>query len=47
MDLQFYRDLINLRKTHPALMLEKENTEARVNSEAENCEVKRWNNNKS
>lgn len=43
----FYRDLINLRKTHPALMqLEKENTEARVNSEQKIVEVKRWNNNK-
>jgi maltooligosyltrehalose trehalohydrolase len=43
----FYRDLINLRKNHPALMqLEKENTEARVNSEQKIVEVKRWNNNK-
>jgi maltooligosyltrehalose trehalohydrolase len=43
----FYRDLINLRKKHPALMhLEKENTEARVNSEQKIVEVKRWNNDK-
>ncbi len=43
----FYRDLINLRKNHPALMqLEKENTEARVNSEQKIVEVKRWNNDK-
>lgn len=43
----FYRDLINLRKKHPALRhLEKENTEARVNSEQKIVEVKRWNNDK-
>jgi maltooligosyltrehalose trehalohydrolase len=43
----FYRDLINLRKNHPALLhLEKDNTEVRVNSEQKMVEVKRWNSNK-
>ena len=43
----FYRDLINLRKNHPALLhLEKDNTEVRVNSKQKMVEVKRWNSNK-
>ncbi len=43
----FYRDLINLRKNHPALIhLQKENTEARVNNKQKIVEIKRWHNDK-